>query len=953
MTRWRGIALILTAGMLIGSSTAGAETPPFETPASNSFCLFEPFGWQMEFSGSTEHTASSQCFDVTVFRDSQESCRPTCTVEAFGQALASGAGVIFVGTHGDSGFFVIEAYENTEEGLAARNQAYEEYLSAGWLPGCIVGTSDWYGYGIAITGFGIMSRFNDSNTIIYVAACHSCTAVYGFQGAREILCYDAAETIVQVGQDAGLFWSAMNGDICRPCRAVAVAAGPLYNTLRHFQGPGSTVLSPGVCATSPADGALLETLEEGWIAFDTRMNTALAPRLDVQGPALVGEVEWVNDTCFVFETAPYETGFCSICVSSSMKSAGGRGLDGNRNPPGSIARGPTGDPHCMMLYAEPDDPATRWGGLWAYETPGGVSVEWTTEVERESRRFDVLGFRGDHWVQLESVDARGGSGRPAFYSVDVADGTERFMISEVDARGHVCRSRPFVLESGPPPHRELARRQDEWSGEETRVAVSGGCACPGTGGARELRVESWPHYVFYGPDSLLAEVSPVVDWWTGEGIRAHLEVSTTGDPCRLFSFLQDLTAAADSLGAPRPAVIIVGDANEGGEPEKNIVGTLYFQDTTGACYFSDYCSAEHDLSDVDSDGLADLDLARIPADRRAEVARSVQTFLHWVQGAYPETALFLSGDLDEGDVTADPLDVTLAEVRAMYEGSGIPTIYRRDGDYDWSDYWTRQQDVAGDLNSGVTEVFAMGAISNRNRTPGMFIQKVVTPWWEMDWLAGGPSPFVFWGPGCGMADIDRDNPVYDPVLAEMFLFGDPDRPAAVAWVSHGRGHWSTCHILFARELANRRFSGEPVDILDCFTQAKNSCVTKYPQTRDYVRSLCFLGWPVAMPGMGVGGLTVPDTGPGPGSTLACHPNPFNPSLTLRYSTECRARVVMDVYGVSGRSVIRLVDQDQLPGVHETVWDGLDARGVKVSSGVYFVRMTVGTKSSTSKIVMAR
>jgi hypothetical protein len=277
----------------------------------------------------------------------------------------------------------------------------------------------------------------------------------------------------------------------------------------------------------------------------------------------------------------------------------------------------------------------------------------------------------------------------------------------------------------------------------------------------------------------------------------------------------------------------------------------------------------------------------------------------------------------------------------------------KDSDYVWYDYETRQTDAANEMNSGLVEIFAMGAISNRSRTPGMFVQKVTPPIWDMAWLTGGPNPFVFWGPGCGMADIDRDNPVYDPTLAEMFLFADPDRSAAVAWVSHGRGHWSTCHILFAREIGLWRWSGQVSDALECFTRAKNSCITKYPETRDYVRSLFYLGWPVRLPGMGTGGCADPPVRVAREMTLACFPNPFNPSTAIQYSIPERGRVDLAVYDVTGRKIIRLTDDVRQAGVQRVIWDGRDARGRRVPSGIYFVRLQAGERTSAVKVAIVR
>jgi flagellar hook assembly protein FlgD len=46
-----------------------------------------------------------------------------------------------------------------------------------------------------------------------------------------------------------------------------------------------------------------------------------------------------------------------------------------------------------------------------------------------------------------------------------------------------------------------------------------------------------------------------------------------------------------------------------------------------------------------------------------------------------------------------------------------------------------------------------------------------------------------------------------------------------------------------------------------------------------------------------------------------------------------------LYDVAGREVRRLMtDAMRGPGVHSTVWDGRDATGQAVPSGVYFARL---------------
>jgi len=84
-----------------------------------------------------------------------------------------------------------------------------------------------------------------------------------------------------------------------------------------------------------------------------------------------------------------------------------------------------------------------------------------------------------------------------------------------------------------------------------------------------------------------------------------------------------------------------------------------------------------------------------------------------------------------------------------------------------------------------------------------------------------------------------------------------------------------------------------------------------------------------------------------------HPNPFNPSTTIRYYIPYRARVRLDIYDVTGRLVRRLVNTDQRAGRYEVGWDGRNEEGRNVDSGVYFYRLTACKKAITRKLVVLR
>ncbi|MDD3642197.1 MAG: DUF2341 domain-containing protein [Candidatus Krumholzibacteria bacterium] len=84
-----------------------------------------------------------------------------------------------------------------------------------------------------------------------------------------------------------------------------------------------------------------------------------------------------------------------------------------------------------------------------------------------------------------------------------------------------------------------------------------------------------------------------------------------------------------------------------------------------------------------------------------------------------------------------------------------------------------------------------------------------------------------------------------------------------------------------------------------------------------------------------------------------HPNPFNPSTSIGYYLPQRAPVSLDVFDAAGHRIVRLVDGMQERGEHRAEWDGRDARGATVSSGVYFYRLTAGKTAVSRKMVLLR
>ncbi|MBU1701562.1 MAG: S8 family serine peptidase [Candidatus Eisenbacteria bacterium] len=81
------------------------------------------------------------------------------------------------------------------------------------------------------------------------------------------------------------------------------------------------------------------------------------------------------------------------------------------------------------------------------------------------------------------------------------------------------------------------------------------------------------------------------------------------------------------------------------------------------------------------------------------------------------------------------------------------------------------------------------------------------------------------------------------------------------------------------------------------------------------------------------------------------PNPFQPSTTIRFSlAKDEENVGLYVYDAAGRLVRTLASGPMPAGSKNILWDGEDASGRRVSSGVYFYRIQVADQTVTRSMV---
>lgn len=87
--------------------------------------------------------------------------------------------------------------------------------------------------------------------------------------------------------------------------------------------------------------------------------------------------------------------------------------------------------------------------------------------------------------------------------------------------------------------------------------------------------------------------------------------------------------------------------------------------------------------------------------------------------------------------------------------------------------------------------------------------------------------------------------------------------------------------------------------------------------------------------------------------LRAQPNPFNPLTRLSFSLPGAQRARVVVHAADGRLVAVLHDGPLASGSQTFVWDGRDARGRPLASGVYLLRLDGETVHQTLKLLLAK
>jgi hypothetical protein len=101
--------------------------------------------------------------------------------------------------------------------------------------------------------------------------------------------------------------------------------------------------------------------------------------------------------------------------------------------------------------------------------------------------------------------------------------------------------------------------------------------------------------------------------------------------------------------------------------------------------------------------------------------------------------------------------------------------------------------------------------------------------------------------------------------------------------------------------------------------------------------------------------TGPTAGPLPGRFYlsANYPNPFNQGTIIKFGLPVAGHVELSIYNIVGRKVATLLDHDCQAGNHVVTWNGENADGRLVSSGIYFYRVKAKEFTKIRKMVLLK
>ena len=88
-------------------------------------------------------------------------------------------------------------------------------------------------------------------------------------------------------------------------------------------------------------------------------------------------------------------------------------------------------------------------------------------------------------------------------------------------------------------------------------------------------------------------------------------------------------------------------------------------------------------------------------------------------------------------------------------------------------------------------------------------------------------------------------------------------------------------------------------------------------------------------------------------SLSAYPNPFNPNTTIRYSIPKNSDIAITIYDLLGNEIWTQNNLGVSTGIYETTWSGVNNFGLKVSSGIYLVKIQANQQIKNLKLMLLK
>jgi hypothetical protein len=379
----------------------------------------------------------------------------------------------------------------------------------------------------------------------------------------------------------------------------------------------------------------------------------------------------------------------------------------------------------------------------------------------------------------------------------------------------------------------------------------------------------------------------------------------------------------------------------------------HFPDACSGCGMggtTPQCYGDWDYTDVNSDGIPDGPITRIPVVNQAALDAWVGRAEDFNAGIGVDSRrhiAFVSGDWSNSQFNTE-----LQSIGAGYDAMDYsPLLLLRESDYPTTafdeDAWN---DFGAQLNAGVLEMWVAGSATGPQRWTSVLTYYSSS--WFATWAAAleRTQGVIVWAPTCRTTYRRVHNTGYEESSLAYDFLNSPTSHA-VAVVGHNMAGWGSHHKLMRSYLLEQRQLAVPgeTSVANIAWQAVRNMIQDYPYLASHAKSLGVWGCDVKVQQPALSGVA-DNTSYAHAVTLLSR-EMGGPGV--RVDGAAGEPVAIAIYDVRGRLVSHLHDGEQANGHADYPWNGRDANGRIVASGLYLFRVNVGDDVVVRKVIFDR